>query len=138
MQIKIKRLNEAYHMEATNEDHVRVHMDGSPDIGGQNLGFRPMQMVLAGLGGCSTIDILNILKKKRQEVRHIEVNVSATRHEDQVPSLFKTVHLEYTVYGAVEENGVEKAVELSLEKYCSVAKILEKSAEITYSFTVKP
>lgn len=138
MQIKIKRLNKAYHMQATNEDGVSVDMDGSPDIGGQNLGFRPMQMVLAGLGGCSTIDIIGILKKKRQEVRDIEVNVSSTRYEGQVPSLFKTVHLEYIVHGPVEDSQMEKAVELSLQKYCSVAKILEKTAEISYSFVVKP
>ena len=138
MQIKIERLNDAYHMQATNEDNVTVEMDGSPDIGGENLGFRPMQMVLAGLGGCSTIDILGILKKKRQQVKDIKVNVKATRDENEVPSLFKTVHLEYTVYGPVEEKQLEKAVELSLEKYCSVAKILEKTADITYSFEVKP
>lgn len=138
MQIKIKRCDDAFHMRATNEDGATVDMDGSPDIGGHNLGFRPMQMILAGLGGCSTIDVLSILNKKRQSVRDIEIEVNATRYEDQVPSLFKTVHLEYTVYGAVEEAQLEKAVELSINKYCSVVKILEKTAEITYSFKVKP
>jgi len=137
MQIKIKRLNDAYHMRATNEEGVHVDMDGSPDIGGENLGFRPMQMILAGLGGCSTIDILSILKKQRQVVHDVEVQVSANRHEDQVPSLFRTVHLEYVVFGQVEEKKMEKAVELSINKYCSVVKILEKTAEITYSFAVK-
>lgn len=138
MQIKIKRLNDALHMEATNEDGVSVHMDGSPEIGGQNLGHRPMQLVLSALGGCSTIDILDILKKQRQPVKDIDIDVKATRYEDQVPSLFKTIHLTYTVYGPVDEKKVARAVELSMEKYCSVAKILEKTAEITYSYQLKP
>ncbi len=138
MQIKIKRLNEAFHMEATNEDGVSIYMDSSPDIGGQNLGHRPMQLILSGLGGCSTIDILDILKKQRQPVRDINVDVNATRYEDQVPSLFKTIHLTYTIYGPVDEKKVARAIELSMEKYCSVAKILEKTAKISYSYQLKP
>ncbi|WKN30445.1 OsmC family protein [Porifericola rhodea] len=137
MQIKIKRLNDAFHMEATNEDNVSIHMDSSPDVGGENKGMRPMQLLLSGLGGCSTIDILDILKKQRQKVKDIEVNVSATRYEGEVPSLFKTIHVEYTLYGDLDENKVKRAVDLSLDKYCSVAKILEKTAEITSSFQVK-
>ena len=138
MQIKIKRLNDAFHMEATNEDGISIHMDGSPDIGGQNLGFRPMQLMLSGLGGCSTIDILDILKKQRQEVQDINIDVSATRYEDQVPSLFKAIHIKYTVQGPVDEKKLIRAIELSLDKYCSVAKILEKTAEISYSYELNP
>ena len=138
MQINIKRLNDAFHMEATNEDGVSIHMDGSPDIGGQNKGFRPMQLLLSGIGGCSTIDILDILKKQRQEVKDIEIKVTATRYEGEVPSLFKTIHLEYVIHGTAEESKVKRAIDLSLDKYCSVAKILEKTAEISYSFEVKP
>lgn len=138
MQIKIKRLNDAFHMEATNEDSVSIHMDASPDIGGQNKGMRPMQLLLSGIGGCSTIDILDILKKQRQEVKDIEINVNATRYEGEIPSLFKTIHLEYILYGNLDENKVKRAIDLSLDKYCSVAKILEKTAEISYSFQIKP
>jgi len=138
MQIKIKRLNDAFHMEATNEEGVSIHMDGSPDIGGQDLGFRPMQLILSGLGGCSTIDILDILKKQRQEVRDIDIDVSATRYEDQVPSLFKAIHIKYIVQGPVDEKKLIRAIELSLDKYCSVAKILEKTAEISYSYELNP
>jgi len=138
MQIKIKRLNDAFHMEATNAEGVSIHMDGSPDIGGQDLGFRPMQLILSGLGGCSTIDILDILKKQRQEVRDIDIDVSATRYEDQVPSLFKAIHIKYIVQGPVDEKKLIRAIELSLDKYCSVAKILEKTAEISYSYELNP
>ncbi|MFP4093822.1 MAG: OsmC family protein [Cyclobacteriaceae bacterium] len=138
MQINIRRLNDAFHMEATNEDGVSVYMDSSPELGGQNKGMRPMQLLLAGIGGCSTIDILDILKKQRQEVRDIQVGVNAIRRENETPSLFKSIHMEYTIFGAVEESKVKRAIDLSLEKYCSVAKILEKTSDISYSFQVKP
>lgn len=138
MQIKIKRLNDAFHMEATNEDGVSIHMDSSPDVGGQNKGMRPMQLLLSGIGGCSTIDILDILKKQRQPVKDIDVNVKATRYEGETPSLFKTIHLEYILHGDLDESKVKRAIDLSIDKYCSVAKILEKTAEISYSFQLKP
>ena len=125
-------------MEATNQEGNHIEMDGSPDIGGDNLGFRPMQLMLAGLGGCSTIDILDILKKQRQEVKDVTIDLDASRRENEVPSLFKSIHIRYTIYGKVDEPKVKRAIDLSLEKYCSVAKIIEKTASITYSFEVKP
>jgi putative redox protein len=97
-----------------------------------------MQLLLAGIGGCSTIDILDILKKQRQEVKDIQVSVNATRRENETPSLFKKIHMEYTIHGEVEESKVKRAIDLSLEKYCSVAKILEKTSDISYSFRVNP
>ncbi|MEM1324370.1 MAG: OsmC family protein [Bacteroidota bacterium] len=136
MQITLKRIDDAYLMEAQNENGNTIQMDGSPAIGGGNQAMRPMQTVLSALGGCSAIDVISFLKKQRQEPEHIEIDVSAERVEGEVPSLFKTVHVHYRVYGDLEDKKVEKAVKLSMEKYCSVVKILEKTATVKWSYTI--
>lgn len=136
MEIKINRLNDAYHMEATNEDGSTISLDSSPDAGGMKLGFRPMQLLLAGIGGCSGIDIISILKKQKQPLEDIQITVNADREEDKTPSLFKKIHVSYTLKGKLDENKVKRAVALSMDQYCSVAKILEKTAEISYSFEI--
>lgn len=138
MRIELKRLNEACYMEARNEDGNSIHIDGAPEIGGENKGFRPMQLLDAGAGGCSSIDIITILKKQRQPLKSLEVLVDAEREEDAVPSLFKTIHLHYILGGQLEKDKVEKAINLSLEKYCSVVKLLEKTAKISYSYKIIP
>ncbi len=137
MQIKINRLNEAFHMQAVNEDGCTLSLDSSPDAGGQNLGMRPMQLLLAGIGGCSSIDVISILKKQKQPLEDIQITVDATRQQDKVPSLFEEIHITYTLKGNLDGNKVKRAIELSLEQYCSVAKILEKTAKISYSFEIK-
>ncbi len=137
MKIQIERLNNAVHLRATNEDGATLEMDGSPAVGGENKGFRPMQMLLAALGGCSTIDIVSILKKQRQPVDDIAITVEGEREQGVEPSLFRDIHVHFTLKGNLDEDKVRKAVDLSMEKYCSVAKTLEKTATITYSFSVR-
>lgn len=137
MKITIQRLNDAVHMEAKNEDGVTLHMDGTPDIGGQNLGFRPMQMLLAAAGGCSSIDIIGILKKQRQPLEDFKVDVEAERVSVDDYSEFKSIHLHYTLSGDLDKNKVSRAIDLSLTKYCSVTKTLEKTAKVTSSFEIK-
>lgn len=136
MKIQIQRLNNAVHLRATNEEGATLEMDGSPSVGGEDKGFRPMQMLLAALGGCSTIDIVSILKKQRQPVEDIGITVEGERESGVEPSLFKDIHVHFTLTGNLDEDKVRKAVDLSMEKYCSVAKTLEKTATITYSFSV--
>jgi len=136
IKIELNRLNDAFHMEAVNEQGSKVHIDASPDIGGQNLGMRPMQMLLAAMGGCSVIDIINILKKQRQDLKDVKVTVTGEREQGAVPSLYTEVHAHFRLYGNLDKDKVEKAVSLSVEKYCSVAKTLEKTAKVTYSFEV--
>ncbi len=138
MKIAIKRLNDAYLMEAQNEEGATIRLDTSPAHGATEVAFRPMQLLLAGIGSCSTIDIVDILKKQRQPLQHITVSIEGEREADKVPSLFQTIHLHYKVFGNLEENKVRQAVQLSMEKYCSVAKTLEKTAQITYSFEILP
>lgn len=136
MKIKLKRLNQAFHLEAENEQGNSVHIDAAPKIGGENKGVRPMELLAMGLGGCSTIDIINILKKQRQELKDIQVEINAERQPDVEPSLFTTIHAHYKLFGKLEKNHVEKALSLSLDKYCSVARVLEKTATITYSYEI--
>ncbi len=134
--IQLNRLNDAFHFEASNENGNSVHIDASPDIGGTNQGMRPMQMLLAAMGGCSSIDIVNILKKQKQDLRDIKVTVTGEREEGAVPSLFVKVHAHFKLFGNLDEDKAGKAVSLSVDKYCSVAKTLEKTATITYSFEI--
>jgi putative redox protein len=136
MKIEINRLNEGYWLEAANDEGNRVHMDASSEIGGGGQGMRPMQMLLAAMGGCSTIDIISILKKQKQELRDIKITVTGEREKGAVPSLFTEVHTHFKLYGNLDEDKVKKAVSLSVEKYCSVAKTLEKTAKVTYSFEI--
>ena len=95
----------------------------------------PMQTVLMAVAGCSTIDIVMILRKMRQDIRDIKVEVDGTRR-DEVPRVFTAIHLHYKIYGDVKEEKAQQAVALSIEKYCSVSKMLEKAAEISTSFEV--
>jgi putative redox protein len=136
IKIEINRLNDGFHMEAANEQGNTVHIDASPDIGGTNQGMRPMQLLLAAMGGCSTIDIINILKKQRQDLKDIKVTVTGEREKDAIPSLFTDVHAHFRLYGELDGDKAGKAVTLAVEKYCSVAKTLEKNARITYSFEI--
>jgi putative redox protein len=138
MEINLRRLDQGFHLEAVNESGNTVHTDGSEAIGGAGNGMRPMQLMLVGIGSCSAIDIIQFLKKQRQPLDDIQIRVTAEREQDVVPALFTTIHVSYQLYGDLDPKKVERAVRLSMEKYCSVAKILEKSAEITYEYHVHP
>lgn len=136
MQIEIKRVGDGFHLEASNELGNVVHMDAAPEIGGTNLGMRPMQLLMVALGGCGTIDIISILKKQKQNLKDINISVTGEREKDAVPSLFTKAHVHFRLFGDLDEDKVRKAVDLSMEKYCSVSKTLEKTAVITYSFEI--
>lgn len=138
IKIELTRLNDAFHFEASNEQGNKVQMDASPDIGGTNQGMRPMQLLLAAMGGCSSIDVVNILKKQKQDLKDIRVTVTGEREKDAIPSLFTEVHAHFKLYGKLDKDKANKAVTLSIEKYCSVAKTLEAKAKITYSVEVIP
>lgn len=136
MKINLKRVNEDVHLRATNEDGVSVELDGSPAIGGKNLGMRPMQMLLTSLGGCSSMDVLSILKKMQQQVEDYEVIMDGQREEGVEPSLFRKIHVHFKLKGNLDPGKVQRAIELSMTKYCSVAKTLEPTATITYDFEI--
>ena len=137
IKIELNRLNDAFHFAAENESGITVHLDSSPDSGGTNQGMRPMQMLLAAMGGCSAIDIILILNKQRQVLKDLKITVTGEREKNAIPSLFKTVHAHYRFFGDLDKDKVEKAISLSIEKYCSVSQTLEKAgATITYSFEI--
>ncbi|MBX9853658.1 MAG: OsmC family protein [Cytophagaceae bacterium] len=121
-----------YHFEASNEGGHTVSLDASPAIGGENKGARPMELLIMGLGGCSGIDVISILKKQKIELESFQIKIDAEREPDAIPSLFKKIHMHFIFKGIADKNKAERAVALSLEKYCSVAKTLENTAEITY------
>lgn len=136
MNVELVRKNKAFHFEATDASNHKVQIDASPKVGGDDKGTRPMDLLLMALGGCSSIDIGLILEKQKQKLEDFKVQITADR-EDAVPSLFKKINLHFILWGDLKEKRVIKSIELSLEKYCSVAKILEPTAEITYSFEIR-
>ncbi len=113
-----------------------LSMDADEASGGHNAGFRPMELLLVGFGGCSGMDVISILRKKRQQVSGLEINVKGEKTEDY-PKIYKEVHIEYIVKGkGVEKEAVERAIKLSLEKYCSVGATLAKAGTITHSYKI--
>lgn len=134
MPITIERLDNDYHFVARNGTGNEVAMDGSPNIGGHNLGARPMEMLLMALGGCSGIDVVSILRKGRQEVAEFSMEVHGQREPGAEPSLYQAIHIHYRLVGELDAERVRRAIQLSMEKYCSVAKTLEATATITWSF----
>lgn len=115
-----------------------VVMDGPPDLGGNNRGPRPMEMLLMGMGGCASFDVMSMLKKARQQVSDCVATLEAER-ADAVPAVFTKIHLHFTVTGSgLKENHVKRAVELSAEKYCSASIMLEKAGvDITHSYSIE-
>jgi putative redox protein len=113
-------------------------MDGPPDLGGRNLGPRPMEMLLLGTGGCAMYDVISMLKKARQDVQNCRVEIQAER-ADAVPAVFTRLNMHFVVSGAdLKENHVKRAVELSAEKYCSASIMLEAAGvEMTHSFEIE-
>ena len=113
-----------------------VRMDAAPEVGGGNTGPRPMEMLLMGLGGCSGIDVVMMLQKQKQDIKDVQVEIEAERAED-IPKVFTKIHLHFKVMGTdLNPKKVERAVGLSAEKYCSVSKMLEKSAQMSHDFEI--
>ena len=119
-----------------SESGHSVVMDGAAESGGRNLGIRPMEMMLLGMGGCTAFDVVSILKKSRQPIVDCEVELEAQRAEE-IPKVFTRIHAHFIVSGkGLDSKKVKKAVELSADKYCSASRMLEKTAEITHDFEI--
>ena len=115
-----------------------VVMDGAADAGGRNLGIRPMEMLLLGLGGCTSFDVVSILAKSRQSLVDCEAHIEAERASD-VPKVFTRIHIHFVVSGRdLDETKVKRAVALSADKYCSASRMLESVADITHDFEIVP
>jgi len=114
-------------MKAVDEQGHVVHMDASPETGGHGNGVRPMHMLIMGLGGCTAIDVIMILKKQRQEIQDFRIEIEAEREKDKEPALWEKAHIRFLLTGHIEPGKAERAVELSMQKYCSVAETLRRS-----------
>ena len=137
IEIEITRLQEDFGFEATDAHGHKVRMDSNPEGGGKNFGVRPMQMLLMGLGGCSGIDIISILKKQRQEVKGFRMLVKGEREKGKEPSLWKDLNIIFELKGDIDLEKAKKACQLSVDKYCSVAETLRKAGgNITWEVKV--
>ena len=130
MKIYLKRLNENYHFETKNERGDIVHLDNKSEPNPQ--GASPMELLLMGIAGCSSIDIVMILKKQKIELIDLQMEVEGFRQDGAVPNVFTGITLVVKLKGDFSPEKAKRAVDLSIDKYCSVAKMLEKTAEIKY------
>ncbi len=141
MKISLKRIDDAFNFEATNEDGKTVLIDAAEEIGGRNQGVRPMQMLLMATAGCAAIDIVSILKKQRQEISGFEIEAEGEREKAPTlkgeAALFTDIAIRFKLKGKIDLEKAKRAVELSMEKYCSASKTLRLAgAKINYNVFV--
>ncbi len=135
MKTRIKWVEQVTFLGESESGHAVV-MDGAPESGGRNLGPRPMELLLLGMGGCTAFDVIHILKKGRQPVTDCVVEISAERSET-TPKVFTRIHVHFIITGkGLQTSHVERAVKLSAEKYCSASLMLGKTADITHDYEI--
>lgn len=126
----------AYKFQGKNAQGKTVTMDGPKSIGGGEDGFRPMEMLLAGMAGCSAMDIVSILEKQRQDLKGLRIELEGERATEH-PKVYTAIRVHFILEGPMDEKKVERAVELSMDKYCSAAAMMKAMAEIKYSFELR-
>ena len=135
MKVNLERKNNAFHYEAVTSDNIIVNIDGTPEIGGENKGARPIELLLAGLGGCASIDLGIILKKQKQLLTAYQLEVNGVRKTDESKA-FESIHLHFKLWGELEPTKVERAIELTFTKYCSVVLSLREDITITTTYEI--
>lgn len=136
--IDIIRQSGDFGFEATDANGHVIRMDTSPETGGINYGVRPMQVLLMGLGGCSGIDVVSILKKQRQEITYFSMHIEAEREAGKEPNLWKSARIIFTLNASIDEDKAKRAAQLSMDKYCSVAETLRRAGtEISWEVRFK-
>ena len=135
MEVVLNRLDQDFHLEAKGSSPISVHIDAAEGIGGHNAGARPMELLLMGLGGCTAIDVILILKKQRQVVEDFQIRVQGDREkiEGTEKTPFRQINIQFELKGQIDGNKALKAIQLSMDKYCSATAQLEPSATITHS-----
>lgn len=136
MKVHLERLDGAFHFVGRNEAGVETHFDLTEEEGGTNQAPGPMQTVAMALASCSSIDVVLILNKQRQVIESFEIEVDYDRASDQVPAVFTRLHMDFILTGDLEPGKVQRAIDLSVSKYCSVSAMLSKTARITASCVV--
>lgn len=136
MEIVLNRKSGKFNFEAKNEAGFSVELDAKAAIGGEGKGFRPMEMLLVGLGGCSGIDMVNVLNKQKEPLVDIEIKINATRKDEEIPPIFDRIDIHFILSGQLNIQKVERALQMTFDKYCSVANILSRSATLKYSYEI--
>ena len=138
MKIELIRVDDAFHFEAVGAAGVINHIDANTDIGGHNLGVRPMELLLMGLGGCTAIDVILILKKQRQVIEDLRISVDGEREKiaGTEMSPFNKINIHFTFKGNLDLPKVERAIKLSMEKYCSATAQFSPTSDITHSLSI--
>jgi putative redox protein len=137
MKVTLNRMNDKVHFRAISPDGHSIDIDGAPRVGGENAGFRPMQLVLAAHAGCTAMDLVPILQKQRQQLDDVTIEIRGERAEG-TPSPFTTITIHYNLYGEIEEAKARRAVELAVNKYCSVGEMLKHSVDVSFTFSINP
>ena len=138
MFVEMRRVDDGFHFEALGGDKIITHIDAAAAIGGSNAGTRPMELILMGLGSCAAIDIILILKKMKQDVSDFRIVIEGQRDAVANPSPFEAIEVRFILRGSnLVQKKVEQAVQLSMEKYCSVSAMLEKAATITWKAEIE-
>ena len=139
MNVELIRVDDAFHFEAKGTSESIVHIDAAEAVGGSNSGSRPMELLLMGVAGCSAIDVISILKKQKQEITDFRISVGGERvkEENTERKPFNTIEIHFQITGVnLDASKAEKAIKLSMEKYCSATAQFENSASITHKLTV--
>ncbi len=139
MQIKLRLAPDGQAMLGADEAGNEIRLALPEIAGGNSTGLRPMHLLIMSLGGCASVDVLNILKKQRQQVTDLQIGIVAERFQQELPAPWEKAHLVFTIFGKVDQNKAEKAVAMSLEKYCSASETLRLAgATITWETHVAP
>ena len=136
MNINLIRKSGKFNFEAENESGFTVELDAKPAIGGEGKGFRPMEMLLIGLGGCSGIDMINVLTKQKEPLNDIKIAINATRKDEEMPPIFDVINIHFDLFGDLNVQKVERALAMTFDKYCSVSNILGRSATINFTYKI--
>lgn len=137
MKIELKRIGDNFTFEASNPEGNKMLIDTTPAGGGEGKGFSPMQLLLVGVGGCSAIDMVHILKKQKQEIASFEIEIESERVKVEDYSVWKEITIHYKLAGKIDPAKAERAAALSHEKYCSVSKAMEHTSTIKWKVSVK-
>jgi len=136
MNINLIRKSGKFNFEAVNESGFSVELDAKAAIGGEGKGFRPMEMLLVGLGGCSGIDMVNVLTKQKEPLEDIKIAINATRKDEEMPPIFDEIEIHFDLSGDLNPAKVERALAMTFDKYCSVSNILGRSAKINFTYNI--
>ena len=136
MKVHLKRVDDAFHFSGTGSENIPVNIDAAASVGGQNAGARPMELFLMSLASCNAIDIVLILQKQRQQIESFDVSVDGRRRENEIPAVFEKINIHFSFSGELDSAKVKRAIDLSMDKYCSVSAMLSPAVKITTSFVI--